>query len=135
MSSLQISCINFDLQRVHNRIILDVINVINRAVTECKVDANKQLMSASVMRKNREFHRGSCRKICLSFMWIYLFFYPNPPDSSRSFYLLCNEIVKLKIFVSFIRTIIHHYVANGDLKNRSFLRKNFINFHLLNVFL
>jgi len=95
----------------------------------------KQLMSASVMRKNREFHRGNCRKICLSFMWIYLFFYPNPPDSSRSFYLLCNEIVKLKIFVSFIRTIIHYYVANGDLKNKSFLRKNFINFHLLNVFL
>ena len=117
MSSLQISCINFDLQRVRNWIAPDVISVINRAATKCKVDANKTINERLSLRKNREFHRGSCRKICLSFMWIYLFFYPNLPDSSQSFYLLCNEIVKLKIFVSFVRTIIHHYVANGDLKN------------------
>lgn len=43
MSSLQISCINFDLQRVSNRITLDVISAINRATTECKVDANKTI--------------------------------------------------------------------------------------------
>lgn len=87
------------------------------------------------MRKNREFRRGNCRKICLSFMDLFVFLSKYPPDSSWSFYLLCNEIVKLKICMPFVRTIIHHYVANGDLKNRSSLRKNFINFHLLNVFL